>query len=453
MSKKKILIITILVLVIALVVVTINMNRGGDDAIAVQTAKVKRQKVVQTVTANGRIQPKTQVNISADVSAKIIRLPVKEGDWVEKGTFLLELDNKRYLASVESAEANLRAIQSDAKLARKNMEKAEKDLTRTKELYERKLEPQATFDAIQATYQVEKARYESTLDRVAQARATLKQTRDDLSKTKIYAPMSGTISKLNKEQGEIALGSQFQEDVIMEISNLSGMEALVDVDENDIVTLAIGDTAKIEVDALPDIVFTGVVSEIANSAKISGQGTNDQKTEFEVKVAVAGSISEGDAGKMNPGHAGEIKAADYRPAKELRPGMTASSDIVTETRKNCIAVPIQAVAVRTPQQLKEEPHKAKSGEVIADETRQEFKPDNDGFVEIVFVIKNGKAEARQVKIGIQRETFIEIVDGLSEGEEIVIGNYRAISKDLQNGSEITIKKTGDDDKSSEQQAR
>jgi len=452
MSKKKILIISILVLIIALIVVTINMNRGGDEAIAVETAKVKRQKVVQTVTATGRIQPKTQVNISADVSAKIIRLPVKEGDWVEKGTFLLELDNERYLASVESAEANLRAIQGDAKLVHENMVKTEKDLIRTKELFEKDLESQATLDAIKATAEVEKARYESALDRVAQARATLKQTRDDLSKTKIYAPMSGTISKLNKEQGEIALGSQFQEDIIMEISNLSGMEALVDVDENDIVTVAIGDTAKIEVDALPEVVFTGIVSEIANSAKISGQGTNDQKTEFEVKVAVDRSLSEGDAGKTNPGHTGEIRAADYRPAKELRPGMTASSDIVTETRKNSIAVPIQAVAVRTPQQLKKEPHKAKSGEVIADESETEFKPDKDGFVEIVFVVKNGKVEARQVKTGIQSDTFIEILDGLSEDEEIVIGNYRAISKDLQNGSEITRKKDGEDDTNNEHQA-
>ncbi len=444
MSKKKILIISMLVLIIALIVVTINMNRGGDEAIAVETAKVKRQKVVQTVTATGRIQPKTQVNISADVSAKIIRLPVKEGDWVEKGAFLLELDNKRYLASVESAEANLRSVQADAKLVRENMIKTEKDFIRTKELFDKGLESQATLDAVKATAEVEKARYESAIDRVAQAKATLKQTRDDLSKTKIYAPMSGTVSKLNKEQGEIALGSQFQEDIIMEISNLSGMEALVDVDENDIVTVAIGDTAKIEIDALPDVVFTGIVSEIANSAKISGQGTNDQKTEFEVKVAVSGAISEGDAGKNNPGHPEEIKPADYRPAKELRPGMTASSDIVTETRKNCIAVPIQAVAVRTPQQLKKEPHKAKSGEAIADESETEFKPDKDGFIEIVFVVKNGKVEARQVKTGIQSDTSIEILDGLSEDEEIVIGNYRAISKDLQNGSEITIKKNGDE---------
>lgn len=438
MSKKKILIGSAIVVVIAVAAVSFGMKDKGVQGVEVEVAPVQRHKVVQTVMATGRIQPKTQVNISADVSAKIIRLAVNDGDWVEKGQFLLDLDNERYLASVESAEANLRSFQADAMLARQNMIKTEKDYNRTKELFDQNLESQASLDAMYAAYEVEKARYQSAQDRVAQAQASLKQSRDDLSKTKIFAPMSGTISQLNKEEGEIALGSQFQEDVIMVISNLSGMEALVDVDENDIVNVAIGDTAKIEVDAVTDVLFTGVVSEIANSAKVSGQGTQEQKTEFEVKIAIAGAVGGGDAMPNSSGSL-EVKPADHRPSLELRPGMTASGDIVTDTRKNCLAVPIQAVAVRTLDQLKKSMNPTAEGDSAAAETETEFHPDKDGFVEIVFVVKDGKVEARQVKTGVQSDTHIEILDGLDEGEEIVIGNYRAISKDLQNGSEIVVK--------------
>ncbi|MCB0263463.1 MAG: efflux RND transporter periplasmic adaptor subunit [Calditrichia bacterium] len=438
MSKKKILIGSAIVVVIAVAAISFGMKDKGVQGVEVEIAPVQRHKVVQTVMATGRIQPKTQVNISADVSAKIVRLAVNDGDWVEKGQFLLEMDNERYLASVESAEANLRSFQADATLARQNMIKTEKDYHRTKELFDQNLESQASLDAMYAAYEVEKARYQSAQDRVAQAQASLKQSRDDLSKTKIFAPMSGTISQLNKEEGEIALGSQFQEDVIMVISNLSGMEALVDVDENDIVNVAIGDTAKIEVDAVTDVLFTGVVSEIANSAKVSGQGTQEQKTEFEVKIAIAGAVGGGDAMPSSSGSL-EVKPADHRPSLELRPGMTASGDIVTDTRKNCLAVPIQAVAVRTVDQLKNNSGPAAKGDSTSTETENEFHPDKDGFVEIVFVVKNGKAEARQVKTGVQSDTHIEILDGLEEGEEIVIGNYRAISKDLQNGSEIVVK--------------
>jgi len=279
MSKKKIILFSTLAVVVVVIVLMVNVGSSGSDEIEIQTAKVERGTVVQTVTASGRIQPKTQVKISADVAAKITRLEIKEGAWVEKGQFLVELDSERFLAAVERTEANMRSYKSNAELAKQNMFKAQKDFERTEKLFARSLESQATLDQNNAAYQVEKARYQSALDQVAQSEATLKQARDDFSKTKIYAPMAGTISELNKEVGEIALGSQFQEDVIMVISNLSGMEAVVKVDENDIVSVALGDTAEIEVDALPDITFAGVVTEIANSAKISGSGTSDQKTE------------------------------------------------------------------------------------------------------------------------------------------------------------------------------
>ncbi len=447
MSKKKLIIGTLVVVAIASIVIPLALKNNSDsEALEVQTAKVEKQEVVQTVTATGRIQPKTKVNISADVSAKIMRLGVKEGDWVEKGDFLVELDGERFRAAVESGEANLRSIQANAKLARENMIKAEKDYVRTKELFEKDLESQSTLDAIGAAYEVEKARYESALDQVEQAKAALKQTQDDFSKTTIYAPMAGTISQLNKEVGEIALGSQFQEDVIMVVSNLSGMEALVDVDENDIVSLSIGDKAEIEVDALPEVLFTGIVTEIANSAKVTGEGTQDQKTDFEVKIAVEGIA--GEAGMSSAtGSKTEVKLVNDSANRQLRPGMTASGDIVTETRGSTLAVPIQCVAIRTLEQLKkQETHEGNNGEAIADENDQQYKPDKDGFVQVVFVVNNGTVEARQVKTGIQSETHIEILEGLTESEEVVTGNYRAISKDLENGSAVTVKNDEENEK-------
>lgn len=408
-TKHKILLIGVGALVVAGAGLAIS-SRGRDQGkVEVETAPVEARQIIQTVDATGRIQPVTQVNISADVSAKITRLEVKEGDWVEKGELLLELDRERYLAEVESAEANLRASQAGARVAEENLAKVRKDLERIRSLFEQKLESQSSLDAAEATAEVEHARHRSSLDGVEQSRAALKQARDALSKTTIYAPMSGTISKLNKEVGEIALGSQFQEDVILELSNLAGMEALVDVDENDIVQLAIGDKAKIEVDALPGVTFEGEVTEIANSAKVAAAGTADQKTEFEVKIAI-----------LDPG-------------TQLRPGMTASAEITTEVRESALGVPIQSVAVRTPDQLG-----AKPAEGEAEGAASRFTPDKSGFVQVVFVVEDGVAKARQVKTGIQSDTHIELVEGISAGEQVVTGSYRAISRDLKDGTAVTV---------------
>lgn len=408
-TKNKILLIGVGALVVAGAGLAFS-SRGRDQGkVEVETSPVEARQIIQTVDATGRIQPVTQVNISADVSAKITRLEVKEGDWVEKGQLLLELDRERYLAEVESAEANLRASQAGARVAEENLAKVRKDLERVRSLFEQKLESQASLDAAEATAEVEQARHRSSLDGVEQSRAALKQARDALSKTTIYAPMSGTISKLNKEIGEIALGSQFQEDVILELSNLAGMEALVDVDENDIVQLAIGDKAKIEVDALPGVTFEGEVTEIANSAKVAAAGTADQKTEFEVKIAI-----------LDPG-------------TQLRPGMTASAEITTEVRESALGVPIQSVAVRTPEQLG-----AKAAEGEGADAPARFTPDKSGFVQVVFVVEDGVASARQVKTGIQSDTHIELVEGIAAGEQVVTGSYRAISRDLKDGTAVTV---------------
>lgn len=406
MKRKRVLIGAGAVLLLIIISVVAMKSRGTKPP-EVQTAKVTRQKIVQKVSATGKIQPKTKVDISADVSAKILRLNVVEGQWVNKGAFLVGLDRERYVAAVENATAGVSSAEANAALVRENMVRAENEFKRSQQLLASKLESQSAFEAKQAEYQVEVARHKSARDQVAQARAALKQAKDDLSKTTIFAPMAGTISALNKELGEIALGSQFQKDVILTVADLSAMEAQVKVDENDIMSISVGQPAEIEVDALPGQTLQGVVSEIGSSAISAGQGTSDQKTEFEIKVAITD------------------------PPASLRPGMTASANIITKTNPSAVSVPLQAVAARSVDQLTVKGEKRKDAE-----TR--YKADRDGFVEVVFCVEKGKAVAKQVKTGIQGDDLIEIVDGLKEGDEVVTGSYRAISKDLDNGAVVTI---------------
>jgi len=394
------------VVVIGVALVIAARGREG-KGVEVQTARVSRHEIVQKVNATGKIQPKTQIKISADVSAKIKQLGVVEGQWVEKGAFLVGLDRERYLAAVESAEATVRSAQANATLVSQNKDRTAKEFERSKELLAKQLESQSDFDSKQTAWQVEEARYKSAIEQVEQARAALKQAKDDLSKTTIYAPMSGTVSELNKEVGEIALGSQFQADVILVIADLSEMEAQVNVDENDIVSIRPGQAAEIQTDALLAQSLKGTVSEISSSANTAASGTTEQKTEFEIKIGIT------------------------NPPKTLRPGMTTSADIVTNTNPQALSVPLQCVALRTVDQL------VRKGEKRKDAAAR-FKPDRDGFVEVVFVIENGKAVARQVRTGIQSDESIEILDGLKDGEEVVSGSYRAISKDLENGAVVRI---------------
>lgn len=406
--KRKTILIAVGVLVLGGGAAAFVMNGGEDELLEVQTAVVSLETIVQKVNATGRIQPKTQIRISADVSAKIVTLHVAEGDFVQKGQLLVELDRERFEAAMESAEANVRSAQSNARLNERNMLKAEKDFDRSRDLLARKLESQAVLDTDEAEYEVEVARYQSTLDQVAQARAALKQAADDLSKTIIYAPMTGTISDLDKEQGEIAIGSAFQEDIILVVADLTEMEAQVNVDENDIVGVQIGQTASIKVDALFGKRLTGTVYEISNTANTDDLGGQSQKTEFEVKISIEGEI------------------------ENLRPGMTASADVSTETKSDVVGVPIQSVAVRTIDQLTLE------GEEVSDAEKR-FVADDDGFVEIVFCVEaDGSVVARQVKTGIQSDQMIEILSGVEKDEEVVTGSYRAISTDLQNGAQVSV---------------
>jgi HlyD family secretion protein len=412
--KKRTLIIIAIAVAIALGAGGFAAMRGkGDQLQEVEVTPVKRAKIVQKVNGTGKIQPNTEVNISSDVSSKIIRLTVKEGDHVEKGQLLVELDRQKLLATVDSLQASVRSAQAQARLARDNRDQAERVAKRARELVGRKLVSQSELDAAETALQVENSRAQSASDQVAQMVGQLRQAQDDLGKTQIYSPISGTVADLNKEAGEIAIGSQFQEDVIMKIAQLGAMEAVVNVDENDINAIKVGQPAEITVDAALGEKFTGQVSEIASSATVPAAGSTVQKTEFEVKIAITSNTT------------------------KLRPGMTTSADIVVDTRDNAISVPIQSVTVRTPEQLKPKDAKA--------DAKPAFTAGKDGFVELVFVVDDGKAVARQVTTGIQGEDTIEIKSGVAEGQQVVSGSYRAISRDLANGDAVRIKKPGEKD--------
>jgi HlyD family secretion protein len=405
--KRRNLIIIAIAAVIAVGLGGYLVSKGKkDQAQEVETTVAKRTKIVQKVNGTGKIQPNTEINISADVSAKITTLTVNEGDHVEKGQLLVELDRAKYLAAVQSQEANVRSAQAQAKLARDNRDQAERVLKRARELVARKLQSQSDLDAAETAFQVDSSRYQSAMDQVQQTVGMLKQAQEDLAKTTIYAPISGTVADLRKEAGEIAIGSQFQEDVIMVIAQLGSMEAVINVDENDINAIKLGQAAEIEVDAALGEKITGTVSEIASSANVAPAGQTTQKTEFEVKIAITS-----DTGK-------------------LRPGMTANADIVTDTRESALGVPIQSVTVRTLDQLGKDA--AKNG----------YTAGKDGFAEVVWVMADGKVKARQVTTGIQSEDTIEIKTGLKEGETVVSGSYRAISRDLENDMEVKLKEAG-----------
>jgi HlyD family secretion protein len=406
--KRKRLWLAVAVLLVVATGAGVVLRGRGNKAPEVQTAKVERREIIQKVSATGKIQPKTKVDISADVSGKITKLAVVEGQPVSKGALLVTLDQARYLAAVESAEASVSSAQSNAALVNENLVQTESEYKRSQQMLESEFESQSSYEAKRAQYQVEVARHKSAMDQVAQANAALKQARDDLSKTTIYSPMAGTISALNKEEGEIALGSQFQKDVILTVADLSAMEAQVKVDENDLIAIAVDQAAEIEVDALTNQVLRGVISEIGSSALSDGAGTSEQKTEFEIKITLTD------------------------PPSSLRPGMTASADIITNRNPSALSVPLQSVVARAVDQLTRKGEQRKDAEA-------RYKADRDGFVEVVFCVEQGKAVAKQVKTGIQSDELIEILEGLSDGDEIVTGSYRAISKDLDNGASVTIK--------------
>ncbi len=394
-------------LVVASIVVAV-LSGGREKVVAVQVEKVQRRDVTQIVTGTGKIQPEVEVKISAEVSGEIIEMPVKVGQNVKKGQLLVKIKPDFYIARKEAMEANLKSAMAQLEIARANLSKAESEFKRAEELYSKKLISDAEYENIKTNYSVAKAQYASATSAVEQAKASLKQAQEDLAKTVIYSPIDGVVTQLNAEIGERVVGtSQMAGTVIMVVADLSKMEARVDVSEVDVVHVSIGDTAILSVDAFPERKIKGVVYEISNAAKTRGLGTQEEVVNFEVKI--------------------RILDKDI----QLRPGMSVTSDIITEKKYNVIAVPIQAVTVRS---LKKNKQLANPG------SPEEKKNSKDDVVEVVFIVENGVAKMVPVKRGISGEIYVEIVEGLKGGEEVVVGSFRAINRDLEDGVKVRVQK-------------
>jgi len=421
-GKRKWIWIALLVIIMGGLVAA-NLTKDRTKKIEVVADKAVRGELVSTVSASGKIQPVTEVKISAKVTAEIIDLPVVEGQSVHQGDLLVRLDPTDYREAVLRAEQQLRSAQA-------SLEKAQSTYDQIKSLHDKELESSFNLDNAKSDLEI----YRSGVE---QAKASLKEAQDRVAKTVIYSPMDGTITVLNKEPGEIVSEAMFREDVIMVVADLSQMEVQVEVDENDVVDVEIGDPAKIEIDAFPDTTFRGEVKEISHSATTRGFGTQEEVTNFIVNIAVLDSI------------------------QKLRPGMSSTVDIEVHRLAEVISVPIQCVVMRKPDL---DSLKADSGKVLGDLGSNKDKKkkkvrrtesdrtgragsggsfgnsekDKENWEEVVFVIQDGIAKKRRVKTGISSETHIQITEGIQEGEEVVSGSYRVLGKELRDGDHVEV---------------
>ena len=401
------------------------VNSSEDGEISVQAEEVIRRDIIHKVNANGKIQPEEEVQISSTITAWITSITVAEGDTVQPGQLLISMDEKQYraaynqtLSGVKSAEANLKQV------------KAQKE--RTESLFEKNLISKQELEKIEATFELAS----SQLD---QARSSLLSREDELSKTKLLAPAFGIVTSLTKEVGEMAVGGMFNPGVVMTIADLTRMEVLVDVNENDIVTVMVGDTAEIELDAFPDTIFYGVVSEIAHTAQSMNLGSQEQVTNFKVKV----------------------KMID--PPGNIRPGMSSTVNIITEVRNDAISIPIQSLTARSENYKSQSKRKAmkKKGGRKKDKGGRRKTGDGasagkgkggwkkDKMIEVVFILKdefdgeeapNGKkyVVVMPVDVDVDSESHYAVKSGVAEGDSIVTGSYKAISRELQHGTLVSI---------------
>ena len=409
--KKKLFIIGGAVVVVLIVIG--NLVNSGGGRVEVLAGDVERGTVVSRVSAAGRIFPVTEVKINSQVSARIERLAVREGQQVERGQVLVVLDRTLYQARVEGAEAALTSQRASAEASRATLRQAEDSLSEQKALAEQNLTSDRMLRDAQNSYDAAHARYNAALAQVSSAEAVLEQAREDLSRTNIKAPMPGTITALVVEEGEMVLGTQMMMGTqLMAVSDLSRMEVEVDVDETDVVSVEVGQEAEVEVDALPDTLLTGRVTEIANSGTTLGLGTQMEVTNFAVKV--------------------ELLDSDPR----LRPGMSATVDIITETRNEVLYVPIQALTARRYEDLAVSNDREGESEVGKRATEDEE------YVEVLFVVKDdGTVELKRVEPGISGTTYVEIRSGLSEGERVVTGPFRLLSRTLKDGDRVKVTET------------
>lgn len=424
MSKKKIYWITG-ILVFILIVLLLLSKSGAignkEEGVEIETAQADEITIIETVSATGKIQPEIEVKISSEVSGEIIDLPVKEGQVVKKGQLLVKINPDLYTSGYNRTVSNLSGTKAGLSQADASFKEAKASYERSKTLYEKGIISKSEWDKAVASFEVAKASKESAYYNVQSANATVREAKDNLGRTTIYSPADGTISSLGVELGERVLGTQQMTGTeLLRVANLDNMEVEVDVNENDIVKVSIGDSTKIQVDAYLKKEFKGIVTSISNSA--STTTTADQVTNFKVKVRIL---------KESYQDLLEGKPASYSP---FRPGMTATVDIITKRKEKVIGVPISSVVVKTDTAAtpKDEPK--------VDGEAKKVIGKNDKKFECVFVKEGDKAKIRVIKTGIQDDTNIEVVSGLKKGDVVIVGPYTTVTKDLKSGDKVRSKK-------------
>lgn len=422
MSKKKVYILLGVALIVIVALVALSKSGAIGDknkGTEVEIAQVKSQTLIETVSATGKIQPEIEIKISSEVSGEIIELPVKEGQVVKKGQLLVRINPDLYTSGLNRTISNLSGTKAGLSQAEAQFAEAKANYDRNKTLFEKGIISRSDWDKAISTFEVAKANRQSSYYNVQSASASVKEAQDNLGRTSIYAPADGTISVLGVELGERVLGTQQMTGTeLLRVANLNNMEVEVDVNENDIVKIKLGDSADVEVDAYMKKKFKGMVTSISNSA--STTQTADQVTNFKVKVRIL---------KTSYADLLEGKPADYSP---FRPGMTATVDIITKKRQNILAVPISSVVVRTDTA-------AVKKYKLDDPSSSENTTTKDKKFECVFVEEKGVAKIRVIKTGIQDETNIEVLSGLSAGEKVITGPYTTVTKDLNPGDKVSKK--------------
>lgn len=408
-------------------------SKGG---LQVETAQAEIRNVTQRVTASGRVQPEVEVKISPDVSGEIIFLGVKEGQQVEKGTLLIRIKPDFYQAQYEQSKAGVSQARAQLSRTEADLLKSQLDLKRAEDLYQRHVIPESEFDLAKTNNEIAIANRDAARFQVESAEAREREALESLEKTNIHAPMAGTVSILNVELGERVVGTgQMPGTEMLRIARLDRMEIEAEVNENDVVNIALMDTARIEIDAYPDRAFRGVVTEIANSARITAAGTQEQVTNFPVKVRILGMHAGGSA----PDKALEVASAEVPVSADLpefRPGMSGTVDVYTDFVPNCVTVPIQSVTVRDFNRLDEDDEDEEGRSEDEDENESPPQPEDEDLRRVVFTVVDGESKMIEVETGISDESRIEIKSGLAGGETVITGPYGRLSRSLKDGQKV-----------------
>jgi HlyD family secretion protein len=409
---------------IGLIVVGIVLAAGGlmayritkkkNAGTEVRMEQVSRRDLVSAVTASGKIEAKTSVDISADITGRIIRIAVREGDLVRKGQFLIQIDPAQYQAAVSRSQGVVASTQATLSQTRANLDQAERAWNRARQLTQLgpNLITAEAAEQAQTSYQVAQANYQATRAQLEQSRASLQEAQDNLSKTRLTSPISGRVVRLAVEEGEVAVPGTFSREtgLLMTIADLSVILAKVQVDETDVVRLSANDSVEVTIDAYPDTTFVGRVTEISHSAKLTptqtASGSNDRAVDFDVEVTLD------------------------NPPRDVRPDLSCTARMVTDTRSHALSIPIIALTVRDHERV---PNEDPNENPNLDTTRiKRLGKEAEG----VFIVRDGAATFRPVKVGIAGDEYFEVVDGLREGETIVAGTYQAI-RDLKDGARVS----------------